>query len=256
MEVGRRASASTESSPGGRENGSTLRQSDGWYGAVMFTGLVQHVGTVMGIEPSAAGRVLTIDAGTWPDRAPSDGASTVPALALGESIAVSGCCLTLVSVANPSMGPSLGPSLGSTLLSFDVIHQTLRVTALGRCEVGTRVNLERSATPLTLLGGHIVQGHVDGLGRVAATGNREGEWRLRIELPPELMRYAHPKGSISIDGVSLTVADLEDGGNTVDVCLIPETLARTTLGERIVGDSLQLEMDCLAKMLARLVERR
>ena len=101
-----------------------------------------------------------------------------------------------------------------------------------------------------------MQGHVDGVGTIAEIGRDGGEWRVRVAVPREHLRYIHAKGSVCIDGVALTVAGLDDVTATIDVCLIPETLARTTLGERAVGDAINLETDCLAKMLARLVETR
>lgn len=226
----------------------------------MFTGLVQHVGTIADRRDSAAGASLVVAVGAWPSEGtPADAplaAASHPPLALGESISVSGCCLTLARIGSPVNGPAHERWLG-----FDVIPQTLRVTGLGRLAIGHRVNLERSATPMTLMGGHIVQGHVDGLGRVVAvTGGAvtggSGEWRVRIEPPRELLRYLCDKGSIAVDGVSLTVAAIDDAAGTFDVCLIPETLARTTLGDRRAGDDVHLEVDCLAKMLARLLPPR
>jgi riboflavin synthase len=208
----------------------------------MFTGLVERMGTVVGRRETEAGIALEIEVAGWP------GPSAQP-LSLGESIAVHGCCLTLARMAEPTAGRA------GVVLGFDAIPQTLRVTAIGRLAVGDRVHLERSATPTTLLGGHIVQGHVDGLADVVAVLREGGEWRVRLRLPRELLRHVHDKGSIALDGVSLTVAALDDEGATIDVCLIPETLERTTLGTRRPGDVLHVETDCLAKMLARLVGR-
>lgn len=238
----------------------------------MFTGLVQHVGTVSGRRDSISGASLSIAVGEWPpvdapSRAGASGSAGVPSLFVpplveGESIAVSGCCLTLVRVTTLStpepvqLGGIASTIPAGRVLWFDVIPQTLRVTALGSLAVGHRVNLERSVTPSTLLGGHIVQGHVDGLGTVVAILTDGGEWRVRIRPPEALLRYLHDKGSIAVDGVSLTVAAVDDTAGTFDVCLIPETLARTTLGDRRVGDHVQLEADCLAKMLERLTSRR
>ncbi len=211
------------------------------YGVGMFTGLVQSVGRVAGLRLAPAGAELAIAVEGWPSP------DALP-LSLGESIAVSGCCLTLAGVSNDGTLPRT--------LRFDVIHQTLRVTALGGLQPGDRVNLERSATPMTLLGGHIVQGHVDGLGRVLAILRDGGEWRVRIAPGDGLLRYLHDKGSVCIDGVSLTVAAISDRERFFDVCLIPETLARTTLVDRQVGDAVQLEVDCLAKMVARMMDRQ
>jgi riboflavin synthase len=251
----------------------------------MFTGLVQHVGTVASREETASGARFAVSVQGWGPlhegtrsgtatradassrrsadaaAAPSgcDGPSLAlgarvalgPSFALGESIAVNGCCLTLAGFTPPTE-PS--PNAAARL-EFDVIHQTLRVTALGSLLAGQRVNLERSVTPATLLGGHIVQGHVDGLGRVAAILREAGEWRVRVSVPGALHRFMQDKGSVALDGVSLTVAAIDDRASTIDVCLIPETLVRTTLADRAVGDALHIEVDCLAKMVARLIGR-
>ena len=165
----------------------------------------------------------------------------------GESISVSGCCLTLISAERASGERQQ--------LAFDVVHQTLRLTTLARLLPARRVNLERAATPTTLLGGHIVQGHVDGIGEVVDVGSGDGgEHRVRIKPPPNLMRYISDKGSIAIDGVSLTVASIDDG--TFEVALIPTTLALTTLGDLRQGDFVNLEADALAKLVERLLQAR
>jgi riboflavin synthase len=214
----------------------------------VFTGLIQHRGTVRGRRPlghrdapSAAER-LEIHAPTLPG--PERSPIPVPPLALGESIAVHGCCLTLAAIE------------GDGVLGFDVIPETLRVTRLGGLGPGATVHLERSATPATLLGGHLVQGHVDGVGRVLSVGRDGGEWRLRVAPPSELLRYVALKGSIAIDGVSLTVAAVDDAAGSFDVCLIPETLERTALGQLRAGDAVHIETDCLAKMVERLLAAR
>lgn len=217
----------------------------------MFTGLVQALGRVVSLSPTGGGGVgamrLTIDVGVWPHRPD-----------LGASISVNGCCLTVVAVEGAR-------------LSFDVIPQTLAVTSLGRLAVGGGVNLEHAATPSTFLGGHVVLGHVDGLAEVVAVLT-DGEWRVRLRLPDGFGRYAVDKGSVTLDGVSLTIARVEDvpasdvetsaeGALThpvtrtiIDVCLIPETLARTNLAERHPGDRLNVEVDYLAKLVARQLE--
>jgi riboflavin synthase len=200
----------------------------------VFTGLVTTTGTVRSAEASPSGLRLAI-------AAPRAWLAHPPAT-LGESIAVHGCCLTLAR---------LDGGDGDALLGFDAIPETLRVTLLGRLSPGHRVHLERSATPSTLLGGHIVQGHVDGLGRVAAVERDGGEWRLRIAIDRGFLGGLVLRGSIAVDGVSLTVAALDDRAATFDVCLIPETLARTTLGALVEGDEVHLEFDCIAKMVAR-----
>jgi riboflavin synthase len=181
---------------------------------------------------SAAATRIEVDTGGWSYK-PETGAS----------VSVNGCCLTVVSA-------------GGGVLGFDAIPQTLAVTSLGRLKVGDRVNLEHAATPTTLLGGHIVLGHVDGLAEVVDL-KTAGEWRVRLLLGDPLGDWAVDKGSIALDGVSLTIARVEDSarGTIVDVCLIPETLERTNLGERVVGDRLNVEADYLAKLVARQVER-
>ena len=200
----------------------------------MFTGLIEVMGTVREIRESAAGRRLVIDPGPW-DHVPDPGAS----------IAVSGCCLTVVSV-------------GDTGFAFDVIHRSLEMTTLGDLREGDRVNLERAATMSTLLGGHLVQGHVDGTGRVEGIDDGD-DWRMRIEGPVAVTPHLVDRGSIAIDGVSLTIArvlrDHDDRPRGLEVALIPETLERTTLSSRQVGDRVNLEADAMAKMVSVHVER-
>ena len=207
----------------------------------MFTGLIQGMGEVVDFQPTAAGASLAVRVAGWPAEGPP--------LSLGESIAVSGCCLTLARLERPAAGLADGDAR----LGFDLIHQTLGLTWFRRLRLGDRVNLERSVTPATLLGGHIVQGHVDTLARIAAIERGGGEWRVRVAIPAELRRHVASKGSIALDGVSLTVATLDDATASFEVCLIAETLARTTLGVRQAGDELHVEVDCLSKMLERLV---
>ena len=200
----------------------------------MFTGLVEAVGEVRRVESTPAGCRLDIDSGGW---------SYVPEP--GASVSVSGCCLTAVAV-EPG------------LLGFDVIHRTLEMTTLGRLQPGTRVNLERAATLETLLGGHLVQGHVDGIGTVSAV-REGGDWRVQFEATEEIHPHLVDRGSIAIDGVSLTIARVlrnsEDVVKGFEVALIPETLARTTLVDRKVGDFVNLEADAMAKMISSHVER-
>lgn len=184
------------------------------------------MGRVVGAEEAGGNLRLEIDPGDWR-----------PRFELGESISINGCCLTLVDV----------PGEGEPL-RFDAIPETLSKTTLGGLGVGSRVNLERSATPTTLLGGHIVQGHVDGVGRVVGV-HREGEYRVRIEAPAELMEFVTPKGSVCVEGVSLTVAALSPGEGWFEVTLIPTTLELTTLGELRDGDGVNLECDIIAKTI-------
>lgn len=197
----------------------------------MFTGLVQAVGTIARIDPTPAGVRLLVDAGGWAHRPRA-----------GDSICVSGCCLTAVGDASEEGG-----------LAFDAIPETLRLTTLGGLAPGARVNLEHAVTASTLMGGHFVQGHVDGVGVVDAVQTR-GEWRVRVRPPEGLMRYATPKGSVCIEGVSLTIAALDPAEGWLEVALIPETLARTTLAGLEPGSRVNLEMDMLAKTVVHHLE--
>ena len=177
----------------------------------MFTGLVQELGTVA----AAGGGRLEVEA---------------PGLELrpGDSVAVNGVCLTAAEVSDGRF-------------AADVVDETLRRSSLGRLEPGGRVNLELPLRPTDRLGGHIVQGHVDGLGAVGEVADEGAGRRLTIEADPELLRYVVEKGSIAVDGVSLTVAALD--GDGFEVALIPETLERTTLGQLWPGDKVNLEVD-------------
>ena len=203
----------------------------------MFTGLVQALGTVRTISAGAETTRFEIDLGAW-DHVPD----------LGASIAVNGCCLTVVAVGGGSLGER-------RWLAFDAIQQTLSVTALGDVRVGDRVNLEHAATPTTFLGGHVVLGHVDAIAVVREL-LRESEWRVRLGLPSDLARYVVEKGSIALDGVSLTIARVADTADEtqIDVCLIPETLARTTLRDWAIGTRVHVEADYLAKLVMRQIE--
>jgi riboflavin synthase len=201
----------------------------------MFTGIIEEIGEITAIVPAGDGWRLTV-------RAPKAAADAVH----GESIAVSGVCLTVV---------------GSTADTFDtdVMKQTLDVAAIGSATVGTRVNIEKAMPVGARLGGHIVQGHVDGTGTVLDV--RPGDqWSvLRISLPADLAPLVVDKGSIAVDGTSLTVsavspADVADAW--FEVSLIPETLAATTLGSRAVGDRVNLETDILARHVERLLAFR
>ena len=196
----------------------------------MFTGLIQHVGRVTGRDAEEGGARLTIDANGW-DYTPEHGAS----------IAVEGCCLSLVE------------SHGS-VWSFDVIPQTLAVTTLGALKIGDSVNLEHAAFAETLLGGHLVQGHVDCTGIVEAAGRRGDEYRCRVSYDTAYDPLVVSRGSVSVSGVSLTVANLNQGW--LEVALIPTTLQETTLGEVDCGDSVNLEFDVFAKMIERQLSLR
>ena len=188
----------------------------------MFTGLVREVGTVASLDGGADGIRIAVDA---PD--------TAGGAALGDSISIDGVCLTVVAV-EPGR------------LSFDVVPETVSRVK----EFGGRVNVEPALRAGDPLGGHQVQGHVDGTGSVAAVVPEGDGVRMQIALDPELLRYCVEKGSITVDGVSLTVAALDKQG--IEVALIPRTLAETTLSERVSGDLVNVEVDVLAKYAERL----
>jgi riboflavin synthase len=196
----------------------------------MFTGLVQHLGTVDAVEETAHGAALTVDTGGW-GYAPEGGAS----------VAVNGCCLTVTGVEGAAF-------------RFDVVPQTLRVTTLGGLRAGDPVNLEHAVTAATLLGGHVVQGHVDGVGTITTVDRADGEWRVRVEPPEALMDFIVDRGSIAVDGVSLTLAAV--GPSHFDVALIPETLERTTLGRAEPGGAVNIETDYLAKTVVHWLQRQ
>jgi riboflavin synthase alpha subunit len=189
----------------------------------MFSGIVEQLGVVTACEPCEFGRTLFVDPAGWTHRP-----------AAGDSISVNGCCLTATDP---------GDRVGE--LRFDVIQQTLRMTTLGELKEGSRVNLEPAVTPTTMLSGHIVQGHVDGVGTVRAVTDLPSERRLRIEPPPPLMEFMIPKGSVAADGVSMTLA--ETGDSWFELALIPTTIERTTLGIVGAGDRVNLEADCVVK---------
>jgi riboflavin synthase len=163
-----------------------------------------------------------------------------PGVRIGDSIAVNGTCLTVTRI-------------DAGRLHFDAVRETLERTALGDQRVGARVNLERAMRADGRLDGHIVQGHVDGTGRVADLARDGDDVRFAVECGPEIARYLVPKGSVAIDGVSLTVVDVSDAG--FDVALIPHTLAETNLGDRRLGDRVNLEADVLGKYVVRYLER-
>jgi riboflavin synthase len=192
----------------------------------VFTGLIEDVGTVESVDSGADGARLRI--------ATALAAEVEP----GDSVAVNGVCLTATSVDGGGF-------------EAEAMNQTLAVTALGGVEPGDRVNLEPAMRASDRLGGHIVQGHVDGVGEVASVDADGFARRLRVELAPELLRYAVEKGSIALDGVSLTIADL--GESWLVVSLIPETLERTNLGEARPGRKINVECDVIAKHVERLM---
>jgi riboflavin synthase len=195
----------------------------------MFTGIVEELGTVTAVEHQGDAVRLTVAARTVLDD-----------VSLGDSIAVNGCCLTVAALGEDR-----------ETWTADLMQETLDRTALGGLAPGQRVNLERAVRADQRLGGHLVQGHVDGVGTVTAR-TPSAHWEVvEISLPPALARYLVGQGSVTVDGVSLTVVDV--GPDRFTVSLIPETLARTTLGTRGVGEPVNLEVDILAKYVERLL---
>jgi riboflavin synthase len=198
----------------------------------MFTGLVSAVSRVVSLRSGTAGAVLAVE------RPPEFGDAAV-----GESIAVSGVCLTVVPPAAPGQP-----------LYFDVSRETLSRSALGGLSPGAGVNLERALRVSDRLGGHVVAGHVDGTAQVLTVAKAGDSWTFTFSLPGALARYAVEKGSISVDGISLTIAALREG--SFDVAVIPHTFTATTLGERKPGDLVNLEVDVLGKYVERLLAAR
>jgi riboflavin synthase len=192
----------------------------------MFTGLIEDIGRIESLESSQDGAGVRI-------------ATRLAAeIAEGDSVSVNGVCLTATAV-------------DADGFETEAMNQTLDVTALGHLNAGDKVNLELAMKASDRLGGHIVQGHADGVGTVASIEDDGFARRLRVTLGPELIRYVVEKGSIGLNGVSLTVADL--GADWTEVSLIPETLERTTLGDAAVGDRLNVECDVVAKYVERMV---
>ena len=197
----------------------------------MFTGLIEGLGRILAVEAEPAGVRLAV--------APPQ-AMLGELCALGDSIAINGCCLTVVRIEGERW-------------EFQAGTETLSKTNLGQLQPGQRVNLERSLPVNGRLGGHFVQGHVDGQGQVAEI-LRDGEWiTMWFEAPPNLTALMVPKGSIAVDGISLTLVNVE--ANRFSVALIPHTLEVTTLGQRQVGDVVNLETDILGKYVQKLLAR-
>ncbi|TML90907.1 MAG: riboflavin synthase [Actinobacteria bacterium] len=196
----------------------------------MFTGIVRERGRVAAVDGGAQRVRLTVEA-----------PATAPAVSVGDSVAVNGVCLTAVEAGNGT-------------LAFDAVPETLARTSLGRLAPGAPVNVEPALRAGDPLGGHVMQGHVDGLARVRSVEPEGDGRRIWIDASPDLLRYTVEKGSIAVDGVSLTVAALDDAGFAV--ALIPHTLAETTLGDLETGDETNLEVDVLAKYVERLVTMR
>jgi riboflavin synthase alpha subunit len=192
----------------------------------MFTGIVRERGTVRSVSETGAGVRIELDA---PD--------TAAQARLGDSVSLAGVCLTVVAV-------------DGARLAFDAVPETLARSTLGELTPGNAVNVEPALRAGEPLGGHYVQGHVDGVGHVRAVDGGDDDWRVWIEAPDELLRYCVEKGSITGEGVSLTVAELDD--EAFAVALVPHTLAVTTLGALAPGNRVNLEVDVLAKYVERL----
>ena len=196
----------------------------------MFTGIVEELGRVKAIEPQADALRLTIE-----------GPLVVSDASRGDSIAVCGACLTVVEH-------------DATSFTADVMQETLNLTSLAGIKVGDPVNLERAMTAATRFGGHVVQGHVDGVGEIISRTPSENWELVQVRIPKQLMKYIVLKGSITIDGVSLTVNEV--GADFIGLSLIPETLKLTTLGSKQPGDKVNVEADVMAKHIERLLEAR
>jgi len=194
----------------------------------MFTGIIQAIGTLTRIEPRGGDARLTVATGKLP----------LADTRLGDSIAVNGVCLTAVE-------------LGAGHFRADVSRETLALTTLGAASAGMPVNLELALLPTTRLGGHLVSGHVDGVGRILDQRDDGRSWRFTVEAPAELARYIARKGSICVNGISLTVNEVD--GAVFGINIVPHTLAETTLGTTRPGDAVNLEVDLLARYLERLL---
>lgn len=196
----------------------------------MFTGIIEELGRISSVTPLADAIRLEVQ-----------GPLVVSDLSRGDSVSVNGVCLTAVEIE-------------ADRFSADVMQETLNLTSLANIKEGDPVNLERAMTAATRFGGHVVQGHVDGLGEIIARDPGENWERVTVRIPRELMKYVVLKGSITIDGVSLTVNEV--GEDFIGLSLIPETLRLTTLGSRQPGDKVNVEADVMAKHIERLLEAR
>jgi len=197
----------------------------------MFTGLIAELGRITAIEKGESSAVFTVSA-----------PALISQIALGDSVAVNGVCLTATSIAGDSF-------------TADVMVQTLAVTSLAQLAVGSPVNLELAALLNTRMGGHMVQGHVDGVATVVGLTPGEKWAQFEITIPEKLAKYIVNQGSICLDGVSLTVGEINDANNVVTVWLIPETLERTNLASKQAGDLINVEVDVLAKYVERLLAK-
>ena len=197
----------------------------------MFTGLIAELGRITAVEKGESSAVFTIAA-----------PGLISQIALGDSVAVNGVCLTATSIAGDGF-------------TADVMVQTLAVTSLSQLSVGSPVNLELAALLNTRMGGHMVQGHVDGVATVVGLTPGEKWAQFEITVPEKLAKYIVNQGSICLDGVSLTVGEMNDSNNVVTVWLIPETLERTNLSTKKSGDLINVEVDVLAKYVERLLAK-
>ena len=197
----------------------------------MFTGLIAGLGRITAIEKGESSAVFTVSA-----------PALISQIALGDSVAVNGVCLTATSIAGDSF-------------TADVMVQTLAVTSLAQLGVGSPVNLELAAQLNTRMGGHMVQGHVDGVATVVGLTPGDKWAQFDITVPENLAKYIVNQGSICLDGVSLTVGEINDANNVVTVWLIPETLERTNLAAKLAGDLINVEVDVLAKYVERLLAK-
>ena len=197
----------------------------------MFTGLIQAIGQVSSIERQESSARLEISS-----------KEIAAQIAQGDSVSVNGTCLTVIS-------------FDASKFAVDVMVQTLNLTSTGLLEVGSQVNLELATRTADRLGGHIVQGHVDSVAKVVAI-SADSQWtRMDISIPKDLMKYVVAQGSICVEGVSLTVGEINDPADQISVWLIPETLANTNLSQKQVGAALNIEVDVLAKYVERLIAR-
>jgi riboflavin synthase len=196
----------------------------------MFTGIIEHLGSISRVEVNANGGKLTVHAPLLAAR-----------ITVSASVAVNGCCLTVVHRDDESF-------------SADLSGETLRKTSVASLKVGARVNLERPLTAGEEFGGHFVLGHVDGTGRVARLASEGDSWRYAVEIPPDLARYIVNKGSITVDGVSLTVARWQN--HVAEIAVIPYTYEHTNIQDRVAADTVNLEVDILGKYIERYLAQR
>ncbi|MDA8100624.1 MAG: riboflavin synthase [Nitrospiraceae bacterium] len=196
----------------------------------MFTGIIEEMGAVKALQRTGSAARLVLGA-----------SKVLEGTVLGDSICVNGVCLTVVA-------------MGKDEFAADVAAETLKVSNLGELTAGARVNLERALQLSARIGGHLVSGHVDGVGRIREKREEGNGWRIFIDAPPQVLRYIIKKGSIAIDGISLTVADVDAAG--FSIAMIPHTAKLTTLGFKKAGDSVNLESDLIGKYVERLLAGR